>query len=235
MDGGISTRLLVLVGLAAVGIGLAGVGTSLGMAELTSNPPAEFIVGDDNIKFNASGESTTVVENLSYVQAVNIDETDTGQFTIQTVTEQPLTAREREQAREIVLSNATISAALAEIDSYTLSVDPIQKLNASAFNQVSYDSNMSHESGDSITIVETSEEKENSGSVTIEREPNYAEDRATVQICQPDAPPSDDLKYSVDVDLENDTITDITDWEAISQEAPTVTTAETFNVTVVGE
>ena len=233
MDAGIRTRLLVLVGLAAVSIGLAGVGAAFGMTDpLISDPSGEFIVGEDNITFNASGESKTVAENLTHVQAVKIEETNTGQFTVQTVKEQPLTDREHAQAREIVLSNDIVSAALSEMDSYTLSVDPIQQLNASAFNQVSYDTNTSHETSDGITIVKMSEEEE-SGSVTIEREPNFAEDRATVQIHQPDAPPSDDLKYSVDVDLKNNTVTDMTDWDAIRQEAPTVTATETFNVTAI--
>lgn len=234
MDDSIRTRLLVLVGLGAVSIGLAGIGAGFGMTEpLTSNSSGEFVVAEDNIKFKSSDESKTVVENLSGVREVNIEETDTGQFTIQTVEERPLTEHERERAREIALTNDTVSAALSEMDSYTISVDPIQQLNASAFNQVSYDSNTSHETNNGITIIETSE-KEDHGSVTITREPNYVEGHAVVRIRQPDAPQSEDLEYSVDVDLVNGTVTDITDWDAIRQKSSTVTATEKLNVTGIG-
>jgi hypothetical protein len=235
MEDGIRTRLLVLVGLIAVSIGLAGIGAAFGMAEpLPSDSSGEFVVAEDNITFKSSSESKTVVENLSHVREVNIKETDTGQFTIQTVEEQPLTDRERERAREVALANETVSAALSEMDSYELSVDSIQQLNASAFNQVSYDSNMSHGTSDEITIVETSEEEDN-GSITITREPSYVEDRAVVRIRQPDAPQSEDLKYSVDVDLVTGTVTDITDWDAIRQKSSTVTATGKLNVTKIGK
>jgi len=235
MNDGIHTRLLVLVGLVTVSLGFAGAGAAFGMTEpLTSAPSNEFVVSEDNITFNASGESETVVENLSYVREVNIEETDTGQFTIRTVEEQPLTNRERDRAREIALANETVSAALSEMNSYVLSVEPIQQLNASTFNHISYDSNTSHETSDGITIIETSE-ADDDGSVTITREPSYVENRVVVRIRQPDAPQSEDLQYSVDVDLENETVTDITDWNAIRQESSTVTTTNGLNVTTIGD
>ncbi len=202
---------------------------------LTSDPSGEFVVADGNITFNSSGESKTVVKNLSKVREVKIEETDTGQFTIQTIEEQPLTVRERERAREITLANQTVNSALSEMDSYEFSVDPIQQINASAFNRVSYDGTTSHETSDGISIIEVSNKKEDYGAITITRESNYVEDRAVVRIRQPDAPQSEDLKYSVDVDLKNETVTDITDWDAIRKGAPTVTTTENLNVTGIGD
>jgi hypothetical protein len=45
--------------------------------------------------------------------------------------------------------------------------------------------------------------------VTVDRSPSYVEDVAVVWVTPPD---QEDPRYSVTVDLTNETVTDITDW-----------------------
>ena len=233
MNDVIRSRLLVLVGLAVIGVGVAGIGTAFGMTEPLSTPgtSAEFVVSEDNITFVTAEQSETVVDDLSNVSEITIEETDSGQFTIQTAENQPLTESERERARTLAMTNGTVNEALTGMDTYELSVEPIQQLNTSASNQVSYDVVVeSNETNGGVIIWETTDDQ-NDGSVTIENDPSYVEDRATVRIRQSEADSSHDLKYTVDVDLANETVTDITDWDEIRQESSSVNVTRELNTT----
>ncbi|WP_317175827.1 hypothetical protein [Halomontanus rarus] len=217
----IRSRLLVLVGLAVVGVGLAGIGTAFGMTDPLSNTgtSAEFVVSEDNVTFTTDDTSKTVVDNLSNVSKITIEETDSGQFTIQTTKNQPLTESERERAQTIAMANGTVKEALDEMDTYELSVEPIQRLDTSSFSQESYDVVVeSNETNGEVTIGKTTDDH-GDGSVTIERNPRYVEDRAVVRIRHSGENPPGDLKYTVDIDLVNETVTDITNWDEIRQES----------------
>ena len=50
------------------------------------------------------------------------------------------------------------------------------------------------------------------GTVTIDRDPKYVEDEAVVRIRDP---ATDEMYYSATVDLENETVTEITEWDTV--------------------
>ncbi|WP_254764153.1 hypothetical protein [Natrinema marinum] len=215
----IRSRLLVLVGLTVIGVGLAGIGTAFGMTEPLSNTgtSAEFVVSENNVTLTTGDKSETIVDNLSNVSKITIEETNSGQFTIHTIENQPLTENERERARTIAMTNETVNEALDGMDTYKLSVEPIQQLNFSSSNTQSYDVAIeSNETNGEMTIVNTTDDH-GDGSVTIERSPSYVEDRAVVRVRNPDEDSPHDLRYTVDIDLVNRTVTDITDWNEIRQ------------------
>ncbi|ELY63152.1 hypothetical protein [Natrinema versiforme] len=227
----VRSRLLVLVGLAVIGVGLAGVGTALGVAEplATTGTSAEFVVAEDNVTFATGDESETVVDDLSNVSEITIEETDTGEFTVQTTEERPLTDSERERARTIAMTNETVKTELGEMDTYELSVEPIRKLSVDAFSQESYDvAGGLNETNNGTVIIGTTDDG-GDGSITVERDPSYVQDRANVRIRQPNASDRHELQYTVDIDVANGTVTDITDWDDIRQESPTVTMTGELN------
>ncbi|SFS54206.1 hypothetical protein [Halostagnicola kamekurae] len=218
----IRSRMLVLVGLAVIGVGLAGIGTTLGMTGPLSSTgtPAEFVVSDDNITFTSDDIQETVVDDLSNVSKITVEETDSGQYTIQTKEDQPLDEKERKRARTIAMTNETVNEALEEMDRYELSVEPVQKLNLSASSVQSYDTVIGvNETKDTtassnMTIVNTTDDHSDE-SVIIGRSPSYVEDRAVVRIRHPGEDSPHDLKYTVDIDLADRTVTDITDWNDV--------------------
>ena len=123
--------------------------------------------------------------------------------------------------------------AIAGMDAYELSVEPIQQLNTSSFNDVSYDVVIeANETNGEVMVWETTADQ-NESSVTIETDPSYVEDRATVRIRHPDRESPHDLKYTVDIDLANETVTDVTDWDEIRQESTSVNATRELNTTVV--
>ncbi|WP_310901527.1 hypothetical protein [Haloarcula onubensis] len=220
MDEVIRLRLLFLVGLSILGVGIAGAGTTLWAADplATTGANPEFVVGDENVTFANGGESETVVHNVSNLSRITIRETDTGRFSIQTTEHRPLSATDRERAREIALNNSTVATGLDEIGEYELAVEPIQRLTVSDDTLRTYNVTLDNSSGQSdttFTINETSVEERQSDSVTISRGTNYVADSAVVRIRQPGDDGSGELLYVVDVDLSTERVTDVTDWRSI--------------------
>lgn len=216
----IRSRLLLLVGLSILGIGMAGVGTTLMMPEQLANTGtnSEFIVSDENVTFTTENESEILVHNTSNLSQISIRETDTGQFSISTTENQVLNATERERAREVSLDNSTVAQGLDKIDEYEVSVEPIQRVTLSDNTPQSYNIsiNKSNEmSGNTFTINETSVEEQQSGTVTISRDTNYVVDSAVVRIREQRQDGSGELIYVVDVDLSTDSVTDVVDWRSI--------------------
>jgi len=232
----VRVRLVVLVGLAVIGIGLAGVGVAFGVTKPIADTASsgKFVVSEENVTFSAGGESAVVVDNVSDVREISIEETDTGHFTLRTTEEGALTDSERRRAREIAVTNDTVRRELDALGAYELTVQPIQKLNVSSVSQSRYTTVAEiNQTGDEFTVRETSLERNDSGTVTIERDPTYVEDRASVRIRQPGVDDSRELKYSVTVDLANGSVTDVTDWDAIRRTAPSATVTRTSNATDV--
>lgn len=212
MSGEIRSRLLVLVGLAILGVALAGIGTALGMtAPLTAHGDTpQFVVNEDNITFSERGEEITVVENTSNIREVRIEKVDSTQFQVQTETEQPLTATERNRARQIVRKNGTAQQQLDSLQEYELSVGPVFKLDSgSSFTASVEISESSDEQEYKIVNITREDEDE---TVVVKRDSKHAEDRAIVRVRQPSKPHSKELKYSFRVDLAKGTVTKITDW-----------------------
>lgn len=219
MPSEIRSRLVVLAGLTVLGVALAGVGTALGMtAPLTNhgdNPT--FAVNEENVTFTDNGNRVTLVENMSTVRSVRIDKVGSTQFQVSTETAQPLTAAERERARRIALNNQTVQSHLASLENYEVTIEPIRRLNMTSMQVASFNATKVNDSGDGgsvFKITNVSSEHED-GTVVVQRDPQYVEDRAVVRIRQPGAPERQALKYTVRVDLANDTVTGITDWEEI--------------------
>jgi hypothetical protein len=233
MHATVRSRLFALGALAVLGLGLAGAGTAFGLTEPLSQmgSPAEFVVADGNVTLSADGESTTLVENVSDVRAVTIEETGDGQFTVRTREERPLTVAERERARSVALANETLRQKLDAMPAYELSVDPIQKLNATAVDQISLDSADSGDGSGEFTVESTGDSGD--GSVTIVRDPTYVEGRAVVRVRRPDMTHPADLKYTADVNLTSGTVTDITDWDAIRREPESTGESRELNGTTI--
>ncbi|MFD1587650.1 hypothetical protein ACFR9U_11695 [Halorientalis brevis] len=232
----VRVRLVVLVGLVVIGIGLAGVGVAFGVTKpiADAGSSGEFVVSEENVTFSAGGESTVVVDNVSDVREISIEETDTGHFTLRTTDDQALTETERQRAREIAVANDTVQRELDALAAYELTVKPIQKLNVSSVSQRRYTTVVEiNQTGDEFTVRETALERNDSGTVTIERDPTYVEDRASVRIRQPGVDDSRELKYTVTVDLANGSVTDVTDWETTRRNAASATVTRTSNVTDV--
>jgi len=217
-------RVAFLLGLAILGVGLAGFGTAFGVTGpiAADDPGGEFVVSDQNVTFSAQGQEGTIVQNLSNVTTIEIKEADDGQFAVTTERDQPLTDAERERAREIARRNETVRGALEDMDEYELIVEPIHKIDELKTTQISGEVSTVNESEGISKINLTGDSlSERDDAVVVQRDPSYVDDEAVVRISHPDEDEPTDLKYSVSIDLATETVTDITDWEEIRQ-GPTV-------------
>ncbi|WP_276274111.1 hypothetical protein [Haloarcula litorea] len=224
----VRSRLLVLVTLTVIGVGLAGGGVAVGLAGplSTTGPSAEFVVSEGDVTVSTGDRSEPVVENLSGVTEVTIEETDAGQFTVRTRTDSPLTDAERRRARAIATDNATVALALDGMDAYELSVEPVYRVNRTASTRRTFEIRTDSNRTDGVfrgEVVddETGTGDSDGGTVTVERAPDHVDDRAVVRVRDPDRGDRHDLRYTVDVNLANGTVTGITDWAAIRRESAT--------------
>lgn len=223
MDSEIRARVLLVAGLAVLGVTLAGVGTGLGMTSPLTSPGErpQFVISDESVTWSNAGHNVTLVENMSNVRMIQIEKVGSAQFRVQTEAERPLTATERQRARQIARHNRTVQTALASLENYTVTVDPIREITVSAEPTGRYNATTdgSVDTGETFTISNATGDNED-GAVVARREPTYVADRAVVQIRQPSEPQRHELKYSVRVDLANGTVSAITDWEAIRTDSP---------------
>jgi len=233
MPESLRSRLLALVALGVLGVGLAGAGTAFGVtAPLAgTGSPAEFVVTDGNVTLTTGEGSATLVENMSDVRAVTIEETGDGEFTVHTQEARPLTEDERERARSIALANDTVRRELDAMPAHDLSVEPVRKLNLSASESISVDT--ADLDADSGEFTVRSADDSDGGAVTIVRDPSYVENRAVVRVRQPGVPDPRDLKYTVDVNLTSGTVTGITDWDAIRGGSASTVQSHELNATTI--
>ncbi|WP_121821894.1 hypothetical protein [Halostella salina] len=242
MGSHVRVRLAVLLCLAALGVGLAGVGAAVGVTEPigAGGTSGEFVVAGDSVTFSDGAGNVTVVENTANVTAIRVEETAPGRFTVETEAERPLSAAERDRAVEIARSNATVRAKLDRLDGYELGVDPVYRVTADrmrSYNVTIDADGVTNGSGNQTYVFTGNVSAEDrDDAVVVERDPSYVEDRAVVRVRQPSADERRDLRYSVDVDLANGTVTGITDWAAIREDSTvevsanaTATTAESSN------
>ena len=226
MGSNLRSRLAVLLTLAVLGVAVAGIGTTLGAPSgTTAEADTRFVVTEQNVTVATDQEEVTVTEDMYNVTSVRVEAAAAGQFNVETERAQPLTEGERERAKQIARTNETVQAYLAKGE-YTLAVDAIQRLDTTAM-QISGNVTERSESGN-VTVIKYEAETEETadGSVVVNREPTYVPDEAVVRVRDPTASERTDLKYSVDVDLTNETVTDVTDWTEIRQNAPTINGTE---------
>lgn len=222
----IRTRLAVLFGLLLLGLLLAGAGTAIGMTATFANPDStpEFVVTDENVSVSTGDRTETVVRNMSNVRSVTINETTSGHFRVDTEEERPLTETERQRAREIAVDDPTVQRELDTLGRYEIAVDPIQKIESSRFSSDRYNTTVNVDGGDdgefAITTWNTTRES-GDGTVHVARDPTYVRDAAVVRIRRPGEPEHPGLEYTIRVDLSNETVTDVTDWDEIRQNEPT--------------
>ena len=208
------SEFVILAGLAVVGLTLAGATSALGVTETAAGDVGgEFVVSDRNVTYSNTAQERTVVENLSGVEAIEIGRDGTGHFSIRTEEATPLTEVERERAKHIAGTNATVRRALARLDDYDLSVEPIRELSTQNVVGVtveqSNESNWTNDSAETRTFTVTNVTYANeSGSVVVQRDPKYVPDRAAVEIRGSDG----EQRYTVYVDLANRTVVDIGNW-----------------------
>ena len=229
----IRARLVVLTGLAVLGVALAGVGTAIGVASSVTNSGSavQFVVTEENVSVSNGSQTETVVDDLSNVRTITIDETASGRFTVNTEEERPLTDSERERAREIALRNQTVRQRIEPMAEYELVVEPVQELNVSSAQLGHYNTTVAVEGEEASEFTVTTENtttEDQEGSVTLVREPrtSFVEDRAVVRIRQPGESERQGLRYTVDVDLSNGNVTGITDWDEIRHHSNSIDVAE---------
>ncbi|MDQ2055542.1 hypothetical protein [Halobellus sp. H-GB7] len=202
--------------LAALGVGLAVLGTAAGATVplAASGPGAAFVVSEDNVTFEQGDQQAIVLDNMTRIDSIEIDQQGSGTYQVNTETKDPLTDSERSQAKAIARDNATVQQALQDLDQYELTVEPVHKLTVDSvqtmtltgLNSTSMDSETA--AGEK-TFSLTVEDSDKTGTVTIDRDPEYVEDEAAVRIRDP---ATGETCYSATVDLENETVTDTTDW-----------------------
>lgn len=209
-------HLVVLAGLALLGVGLAWAGTAVGVSGIITGgeTTGEMNVASDSLTFKDASGEVMVRENLSTTETVEISASH-GEITVTTDEHVPLTAVQRERAREIARANETMSQSLNEMDDVAVSVEPIKKMSADSATQFDVETESSlNESSGTFTVegrpVETDENSVRIGSA--QSNVTYVEDRAVVRIRHA---ATDELRYSVTVDTANSTVVEITDWKSI--------------------
>ncbi|WP_238593273.1 hypothetical protein [Natronobacterium lacisalsi] len=211
----LQSKIMFLGSLALLGVGLAVAGTAVGVPTplVDSQPSSEFVVSAENVTLEHGDEQAAVVEDMSHVDQVEIDRQDGGTFHVNTTTEQPLTERDRRDAQAIARTNETVRQALADVEQYEMTVEPIQQISADAMETTTLSglNETSTDNGTETATFSISTGGQNE-SVTIDRDPTYLEDEATVRVVHPG---EDETYYSITVDLETETVTDITDWTDI--------------------
>ncbi|WP_256392980.1 hypothetical protein [Natronoarchaeum rubrum] len=210
----VRSRLVFLLGLAVLGIALAGIGTAFGVTApiAADDPSGEFVVSDQNVTFSTQSQEDTVVRNLSNVTTIEIEESTDGRFTVSTERDRPLTDAERERAKAIARGNDTVRRALDAMGEYELAVEPIHKIDELSTTQISGDVSTVNES-EGIFKINLSDDSltERDDAVVVDRDPTYVDDEAIVRVRHSNGDAPTDLKYSVSVDLAAGTVTDITE------------------------
>ncbi|WP_253738480.1 hypothetical protein [Halohasta salina] len=227
-------RLGLLFVLTIVGLIVAGIGTGFGTPtpDATGDDAAEFVVSERNVTFSDRNRTVTVADDLSNVTTVEIEETDAGRFHVDAERRQPLTATERERAVDIARDNQTASERVGELDRVEFSVDPIYKLDTTEVDRSGNITSVNTSGNVSVYRFQTNRADSKEGSVVVDREAAYVEGRADVRISDPTDGAEEQLKYSVTVDLTNETVVDATDWVALRESAPTIAETEVEGVRI---
>jgi len=218
MTSNLWSRLTLLVVLAALGVGLAVIGNAIGATTrlAVSEQGSAFVVSEDNVTFEQGNQRSTLLNNMSQVDSIEIEHQGSGTYQVDKKTEDPLMDSERSQAKAIARDNATVQQTLRDLDQYELTVEPIHKLTADSAQTTAFTglNNTSMDGGTTEkeeTFTLSVKDSNETGMVTVNRDPQYVEDEAVVRIRDS---ATDQMYYSATVDLENETVTDITNWRS---------------------
>jgi len=218
MTSNLWSRLTLLVVLTALGVGLAIIGNAVGATTplAASEQGSAFVVSEDNVTFEQGNQRSTLLNNMSQIDSIEIEHQGSGTYQVDTKTEDPLMDSERSQAKAIARDNATVQQTLQDLDQYELTVGPIHKLTADSAQTTAFtglnNTSMGGETAEGAeTFTLTVKDSDETGTVTIDRDPEYVEDEAVVRIRDP---VTDEIDYSVTVDLENEAVIEITDWRS---------------------
>jgi len=218
MASDLQSRLTLLVVLAVLGVGLAVIGTAVGdtTPHDPSGPGTAFVVSEDNVTVEQGDQQVTVVDNMTRVDSIEIEQQGSGTYQVNTETEDPLTDSERSHAKAIAHDNATVQQVLQGVEQYELTVEPIHKLTVDSVQTTTFtglnSTSMENETAEGAeTFTLTVEDSDETGTVTVDRHPEYVKGEAAIRIRNPS---TDEMYYSATVDLENETVTDITDWRS---------------------
>lgn len=213
----VPARAGLLLGLAALGLGLAGAGAAIGVdSPVTDESPPGFTVTDSNVTLSDGGRKVTVINDTRSVDRIEISE-EGSQFTVRTEQVPPLTEAERERAVAIVRGNGTLGERLAAMDGYDLDVEPIRRIAADQTTVRTLSSGQDDSGSFHVVTTEngtdsTAASVDSADSVVVARDPTYVEDRANVRVRPAEG---DGARYSVTVDLVNGTVVRITDWSTV--------------------
>lgn len=176
---------------------------------------AEFVVGKDNVTFTNDEDNATIVGNLSNVSRIQIQQDGPTKFRVSTEKQHPLTTTERERALEIVRNNETVQQ-LDVMDSYTITVAPVSKVTTGHFTNIE---STNSTDGMTFTAQVDAEINETEDGAVIRRnvQDDYVDDRAVIFA---DHPETDELKYSIKVDLANNSVISVVDQEALRRNSP---------------
>lgn len=216
MNDSIYRRLAALVVLGALGVGLAVVGSAVGVDAPvdTTEAVGELNVSGDGLTVSDGTRNVVAATTLSEAQRVEVTNED-GVLRVRTESEDPLTRSERERAAEIARSNGTVSDYLRSVEDYSLDVQPIQKVEAGSVRNVTVreteppEGSVAAGSNSSFVFVES--DWEDDGTVTVARNRTYVDGEANVRVYGPGG----ELRYSLVVDLTSGRVDDITDWTEV--------------------
>lgn len=218
----VRARALVLVGLAVLGVGLALSGSAIGVGSETLRGEGPAVTVDDDVSVSEGADEVVVVENVSTIDSVAVEASDGGTIRFETEPRRGLSADARARGEAIARDNATVARALASLSDPRVSVEPVVRLDADAVRSVdvtgSGDGAVTTDGpGETVTFtVNATTVEEEPDTVVVDRKPAHVPDRASVRIRDGQ---EGHVRYSATVDLENETVTGLTDRGAIGGES----------------
>lgn len=213
MTESLSVRVALVVLLAVVGVGLAVIGTTVGIGGGSSQGNADRIaITDDSVTISDGETETVAIEDLSTVSTVAVTAHEDH---VAIETDEPFDDEDRQRAIEIARANETIRTELA-VERYEFNAKPIEKLSVDQSRSVNFSvenddllNDSEYEAGETATFSVNVTEDHRNESVTVDRDAEYVEDVLQVTVVDPE---TDDRRFSVRVDLQTETVETVTDW-----------------------
>ena len=207
MTKSLSVHVSLVAVLACLGIGLAVLGTTIGIGGGSPDADTNRITVDDRtVTVSIGDEETVAIGDLSGVSTVEVS-THGDHVTIET--EGQFEEKEYDRAIEIAESNETIQQTI-DVESYDFTAEPIEKLSSERSSNVSIENGSEFKIGTNATYSMSIDEDNRNDSVTVDRDPEYVAGVLSVNVIDPH---TDERRFSVRVDLHNETVTSLTDWD----------------------
>lgn len=208
----LSVRVTLVGVLAVCGVGLAVIGTTFGVGVGAPGSEAERItITDDSVTVSDGSSEAVAIEDLSAASTVAVT---AHEDRVAIETEGPFDDEDRQQAIAIARANETVSTELS-VERYEFRTQPIEKLSVDRSMSVNFTVEDDAPLGDDVEMGEKSHfnvsisEDEQNETVTVDRETEYIEEVLQVTAVDPE---TDERRVSVRVDLQNETVEAVTDW-----------------------